>query len=31
MQEIIAVDEFDSAEIRLGQQKQVPVNKQHAA
>lgn len=31
MQEIIAVDEFDSADIRLGQQKQVPLNKQHAA
>jgi acyl-CoA dehydrogenase len=31
VQEIIAVDEFDSAELRLGQQKHVPMSKQHAA
>jgi acyl-CoA dehydrogenase len=31
VQEIIAVDEFDSVDLRLGQQKQVPMNKQHAA
>ncbi len=30
-QEIIAVDEFDSVDLRLGQQKPVAMNKQHAA